>query len=251
MESRIFSQIRENAKEAATPSGDYVPVEPPIDEFLLRQFEITNPRWLDENRWTVDETLSGIQQGGVETLAWYTSFRSAHVWGIFIRRSAIKGLTYQFATKTGELPQHCLRAAYKVLYRHELFHFQVDCAYLKLDELAAAHSLSGDDPYLQSRKSNKPWDDLEEALANARSLYRTRRPFRSELTRILKTSPHGYRDFGKYRSKQDFMAGVDQLLSQPHAGLRSNPGLHGISALVDLEDSILNGQHVPVYLVNS
>ena len=251
MESRIFSQVRGNVKETATFSGDFVPVEPPIDEFLLRQFEITNPRWLDENRWTADETLSGIQQGGVETLAWYTSFRSNQVWGIFIRRSAIKGLTYQFATKTGELPQHCLRAAYEVLYVHELFHFQVDCAYLKLDELAAAHSLSGDDPYLQSRLMNKPWDDLEEALANARSLYKTRRPFRSELTRISKTSPRGYRDFGKYRYKQDFMAGVDQLLSQPRAGLRSNAGLHGISALVDLEDSILNGQHVPVYLVNS
>ena len=44
---------------------------------------------------------------------------------------------------------------------------------------------------------------------------------------------------------------VDQLISQPHASLRNNPGLHGIRALVDLEDSILNGQHVPVYLVNS
>ena len=251
MESRIYSQIRGNAKEVAAFSGDYVPVEPPIDEFLLRQFEKIDPRWLDENHWIAEEALGEIKQSGIDVLAWYTSFRRSQVWGIFIRRSAIKGLTYQFATKTGELPQHCLRAAYEVLYSHELFHFQVDCAYLKLDELAAAHSLSGVDPYLQSRMMNKPWDDLEEALANARSLYRTRRPFRSELTRILKTSPHGYRDFGKYRSKQDFMAGVDQLLSQPHAGLRSNPGLHGISALVDLEDSILNGQHVPVYLVNS
>jgi hypothetical protein len=98
---------------------------------------------------------------------------------------------------------------------------------------------------------NKPWDDLEEALANARSLYKTRLPFKTELKRILKTSPHGYRDFAKYRSKIDFMAAVDQLISQPHAGLRSNPGLHGIRALVDLDDSILNGQHVPVYLVNS
>ena len=251
MESRIFSQIRGNAKEAATFSGDFVPVDPPIDEFLLRQFETIDPRWLDENHWIAEEALGEIKQSGIDVLAWYTSFRSNQVWGIFIRRSAIKGLTYQFATKTGELPQHCLRAAYEVLYVHELFHFQVDCAYLKLDELAAAHSLSGDDPYLQSRLMNKPWDDLEEALANARSLYKTRRPFRSELTRILKTSPRGYRDFGKYRSKQDFMAGVDQLLSQPRAGLRSNAGLHGISALVDLEDSILNGHHVPVYLVNS
>jgi len=251
MESRIFSQLRGNAKEAATFSSDYVPVEPPIDEFLLRQFEAIDPRWLDENHWAAEETLSGVRQGGIETLAWYTSFRSSQVWGIFICRSAIKGFTYQFATKTGELPQHCLRAAYEVLCGHELFHFQVDCAYLKLNELTAAHSLSGDDPYLQSRKMNKPWDDLEEALANARSLYKTRHPFKAELTRILKTSPHGYRDFGKYRSKKDFFAAVDQLISQPHESLRNNPGLHGIRALVDLEDSILNGQHVPVYLVNS
>jgi hypothetical protein len=251
MESRIFSQVRGAADAAAITSNDYVPVEQPIDEFILRQFEITNPRWLDENRWAAEETLSGIQQGGIETLAWYTSFRSSHVWGIFIRRSAIRGFTYQFATKTGEPLQQCLRAASKALYRHELFHFQVDCAYLKLDELAAAHSLSGDDPYLQSRNMNKPWDDLEEALANARSLYKTRHPFKTELTRILKTSPHGYRDFGKYRSKKEFFAAVDQLISQPHASLRNNPGLHGIRALVDLEDSILNGQHVPVYLVNS
>jgi hypothetical protein len=251
MESRIFSQVRGNAKEAATFSGDYVPVEPPIDEFLLRQFETIDPRWLDENHWIAEEALGEIRQSGIDVLAWYTSFRSNQVWGIFIRRSAIKGLTYQFATKTGELPQHCLRAAYEVLYGHELFHFQVDCAYLKLDELAAAHSLSGDNPYLQSRKMNKPWDDLEEGLANARSLYKTRHPFKAELTRILKTSPHGYRDFGKYRSKKDFFAAVDQLISQPDASLRSSPGLHGIRALVDLEDSILNGQHVPVYLVNS
>ena len=103
MESRIFSQVRGAADAAAITSNDYVPVEQPIDEFILRQFEITNPRWLDENRWAAEETLSGIQQGGIETLAWYTSFRSSHVWGIFIRRSAIRGFTYQFATKTGNL----------------------------------------------------------------------------------------------------------------------------------------------------
>ena len=251
MESRIFSQIRGNALEAATFSGDYVPVDPPIDEFLLRQFETIDPRWLDENHWIAEEALGEIRQSGIDVLAWYKSFRSNQVWGIFIRRSAITGLTYQFATKTGELPQHCLRAAYEVLYGHELFHFQVDCAYLKINELTAAHSLSGDDPYLQSRKMNKPWDDLEEALANARSLYKTRRPFKTELSRILKTSPHGYRDFAKYQSKKDFFAAIDQLISQPHASLRTNPGLHGIRALVDLEDSILNGQHVPVFLVNS
>jgi len=85
MESRIFSQVRGNAKEAATFSSDYVPVEPPIDEFLLRQFEAIDPRWLDENHWAAEETLSGIRQGGIETLAWYTSFRSNQVWGIFIR----------------------------------------------------------------------------------------------------------------------------------------------------------------------
>ena len=251
MESRIFSQVRGAADAAAITSNDYVPVEQPIDEFILRQFEITNPRWLDENRWAAEETLSRIQQGGIETLAWYTSFRSSHVWGIFIRRSAIRGFTYQFATKTGEPLQQCLRAASKVLYRHELFHFQVDCAYLKLDELAIAHSLTGPDSYQQSRSMNKPWDDLEEALANARSLHKTSRPFKTELSRILKTSPHGYRDFGKYRSKSDFMAGLDQLMSHPDSNLRKQPGVHGIGVLVDLKDSILNGQHVPIYLVNS
>ena len=99
MESRIFSQIRGNAKEAATFSGDFVPVDPPIDEFLLRLFETIDPRWLDENHWIAEEVLGEIKQSGIDVLAWYTSFRSNQIWGIFIRRSAIKGLTYQFATK--------------------------------------------------------------------------------------------------------------------------------------------------------
>lgn len=251
MESRIFSQVRGSGNEATTSSADYVPVEPPIDEFLLRQFETTDARWLDENRWTAEEMLGGIKQEGIDILAWYTSFRSSRNWGIFIRRYAIKGFAHQFATKTGQPLQHCLRAAYEVLYGHELFHFQVDCGYLKLDELASAHSLTGSGSYQKSRILNKPWDDLEEALANARSLHKTRRPFKSELTQIFNTSPHGYRDFGQYRSKLDFMAALDQLMSQPDSNLRKQPGIHGIGVLVDLEDSVLNGQHVPVYLLNT
>jgi len=251
MESRIFSQIRDFPDDGLTDPRGYSAVELPIDEFLLSEFGEMDSRWIDQNRRMGEETLGEIERSGIDVLAWYSSFRHHTVWGIFIRRYAIKGFAYQFAIKTGQPLQHCLRAAYEVLYGHELFHFQVDCGYLKLDELASAHSLTGSGSYQKSRIQNKPWDDLEEALANARSLHKTRRPFKSELTRIFNTSPHGYRDFSQYRSKLDFMAALDRLMSQPDSNLRKQPVIHGIGVLVDLEDSILNGQHVPVYLLNT
>ena len=251
MESRIFSRIRDFPDDGLIDPRGYSLVELPIGEFLLSEFGEMDSRWIDENRRMGEETLGEIERSGIDVLAWYSSFRHHTVWGIFIRRSAIKGFAYQFATKTGEPLQHCLRAAYKVLYRHELFHFQVDCGYLKLDELASAHSLTGSGSYQKSRIQNKPWDDLEEALANARTLYKTRGIFKPELARIFKNSPHGYRDFGQYRLKIDFMPALDQLMSQPDSNLRKQPGIHGIGVLVDLEDSVLNGQHVPVYLLDT
>ena len=251
MESRIFSRIRDFPDDGLIDPRGYSLVELPIGEFLLSEFGEMDSRWIDENRRIGEETLGEIERSGIDVLAWYSSFRHHTVWGIFIRRSAIKGFAYQFVTKTGQPLQHCLRAAYEVLYGHELLHFQVDCGYLKLDELVAAHSLSGSDPYLQSRDLNQPWDDLEEALANARTLYKTRGLFKPELARILKNSPHGYRDFGQYRFKIDFMAALDRLMLQPNSKLRGQPGIHGVGVLIDLEDSILNGQHVPVYLLNT
>lgn len=228
----------------------------PLESFLADFI----PAWRAKSR----EELLGAgrvagemnENRGIDQLAFYRSFRHGPGWGIHIKRHGILGLAHHIvSTSSKSTPvQRSIKAAYKILYQHELFHFQVDCAYHKLEtagrpSIDESRLVGNDSLYLQSRGPSDWYDPLEEALANARAIRDTKMEYRSSVARFMKKSPTGYRDFGQFSSKQAFFNGLDSLFNLTESGLDRAATYRGIGALVDLQDEMLNDQHVPVYLI--
>jgi len=244
--------IREPEPELAGEVLVTLPLESFLAEFI--------PAWRTESR----EELVGAgreadelnRNRGIDQLAYYRSFRHGPGWGIHIKRHGIIGLAHHIVSSSSKSTpvQRSIKAAYKILYQHELFHFQVDCAYLKLETAGRSsideqlvignHSL-----YLQSRIPSDGYDPLEEALANARAIRDTKTEYKSSVGSFMKKSPPGYRDFGRFSSKQAFFNGLDSLFNLTESGLDRSATYRGIGTLVDLDDETLNGHHVPVYLI--
>ena len=225
----------------------------PRDEFLRENI----PEWT-ENFGTALEISSRSsqeqwRQRGIEALAEYRSFRHGNKWGIVIRRSGVRGLGHRLHLETGLPLNRCLKAAFRALYEHELFHFQVDCGYLRLESvgiqsIGAKERTGYGDLYGLSRKLFQPWDQLEEALANARSISRSKREFRAALKSAFQECPPGYRDFGQFRTGAAFQKGLDALFNLSEPILDRKVAASGVGRVIDPNDSEINGQHVPVYL---
>lgn len=229
----------------------------PLESFLADFI----PAWRVESR----EELVGAgrrvagemnENRGIDQLAFYRSFRHGPGWGIHIKRHGILGLAHHIvSTSSKSTPvQRSIKAAYKILYQHELFHFQVDCAFHKLETAGRSSidvsRLRGKDSlYRQSRGPSDWYDPLEEALANARAIRDTKTEYKQSVASFMKKSPTGYRDFGQFSSKQAFFNGLDSLFNLTESGLDRAATYRGIGTLVDLDDDILNGRHVPVYLI--
>ena len=242
--------------EPAPELAGEVLVTLPLESFLAEFI----PTWRTESR----EELVGAggeadelnRNSGIDQLAYYRSFRHGQGWGIHIKRHGILGLAHHIVSSSSKSTpvQRSIKAAYKILYQHELFHFQVDCAYHKL-ETAGRSSIDeqlvvGDQSlYLQSHITPDGYDRLEEALANARAIRDTKTEYKSSVASFMKKSPPGYRDFDRFSSKRAFFEGLDSLFNLMESGLGRSATYRGIGTLVDLDDEILNDHHVPVYLI--
>lgn len=225
----------------------------PRDEFLRDHI----PEWSDGHPETLERwgtmARQETQGRGFEALAWYQSFRTGHKWGIVIRRAGVRGLGHHLQSSTGQSVSRSLKAAFRALYEHELFHFQVDCGYLKLEtagqvSIDSYDPASGSSPYMVSRNIHLPWDHLEEALANLRAVKEAKKEFRPALKSFMSDSPPGYRDFAKFASGPSQRKALDALFNLTETSIDRKPLVTGIGRVIDLRDPVLNGNHVPVYL---
>lgn len=118
-------------------------------------------------------SLAAVNDGGVEILAHYKSFRYLHAppypgyWGIFINGSGIR-LTGNFLNNyylgKDSFPSY-LYSALLFLYRHELFHFNFDKWVLSHEEIRGGGIY---DRYLEDvyRPYRSSIENFEETLAN-------------------------------------------------------------------------------------
>ena len=226
----------------ATPGRTLV--SHPVSAVLDREFE----EWRSADRLvSIGESVAlEIRGGGVETLAHYTSFRAGAHWGIYIKRQGILGVAAHLTA--GTQTKRAIKLAYKALYHHELFHFRVDCAYLKLEN--ALKNLAPEVALQQEHQSKHgAYDQLEEALANAYAIRRAKESAtKSSLSKLFKNSPPGYKDFGKFLPDEAFRDGLSHLIGASGTDLERQSDVSGLGLLVDFNDSEINGFHVPVYL---
>ena len=194
------------------------------------------------------------RQRGLDILAFYKSFRDGTDWGIHIRRVGILGVAHHLHSVSGLPVQRSIKAAYRLLFEHELFHFQVDCGYFKLETAGRPDLKIGDlpsakGPYHVSRSVMTPWDPLEEALANARAIHRSKPEFKSAARDFLKGLPPGYRDFARFSKIKDFRNGLGAVFNLTSKSLERPALATGLGSVIDLDDRELNGLFVPVYLI--
>jgi len=248
------------------PEPDMRLIEGDVDT-ALREFV---PAWTTSTFHDVEIQAGRAREvnrsEGADMLATYRSFRRGGPWGITIKRSGIYGIAgilHQTSSLKIE-PKHLIKTAYRLLYAHERFHFQVDCAFLTLELSVNGLSNTFDPMHGYNLYDTKAahfagYDRLEEALANARAL----RYVNKELTKVgkgpdrknllphiedlLRNSPEGYRDFEVFSSKNKFFAGLDALVT-PGTELHRTPLASGFSRLVDLNNSRINGGFVPTYI---
>lgn len=226
----------------------------PRDAFLaeyIEEWRTAEPGQLQRMGRLVE---AEARQRGLDILAFYKSFRDGSDWGIHIRRIGIVGVAHHLHSFSGLSVQRSIKAAYRLLFEHELFHFQVDCGYFKLEtagrpDIKIVDLMSTKGPYRVSRSVMTPWDPLEEALANARAIHRAKPEFKAAARNFLKGLPPGYRDFGGFSKAKDFRNGLDALFNLTSKSLERTALTTGLGSLIDLDDRELNGFFVPVYLI--
>jgi hypothetical protein len=140
-----------------------------------------------------DETERRIREYGLEAVAIYVPFHYTSDWGIYIFEERLNALSYIVSKRLNlhfeDSFLHCERA----VREHESFHFQVEyCG-------TVAETILRRRLYASYRERFKPYNEDEEAIANAAML--TSKPvinIRQELERLCNISPPGYRDYSKY-----------------------------------------------------
>jgi mRNA-degrading endonuclease RelE of RelBE toxin-antitoxin system len=192
---------------------------------------------------SMDIEIEGeISNTGLDALAWYRSFHyGPKDWGIYFRED---GLYFVAHRVLGAIPgmdfPYRVQLAFRLLLRHEYFHFLTDLAatFLELEQ--------GQHVYLTYRREHQPWNDLEEALANA---YAQRGKFpvgiRACFQAFMKRQPSGYRDFERYRAPGNFIDAVQELGAQ----LTDNPLPVIRELLFDFDGTVAVPWDIPFYVV--
>lgn len=170
-----------------------------------------------------------------DVLAFYWSFRNQHhhpftrstPWGIFVIAEGRMLLESFFASQRSSLSAPVRsQVAWDMLVSHELFHFQIDVATLRLETAIHRVEKVWKPLYLQNRQRSHPrrsanrlgYDPLEEALANAFTLWRAPRAHRALMRTFMRRQPPGYRDFARVSrtgaKAHLFDHHVDQIMSE-------------------------------------
>jgi hypothetical protein len=141
-----------------------------------------------------------LREEGAEGFGWYQPF---HVWdeanwGIYLHEKRLIGLALVLVEDGIPDFFKAIRIAFGKVYRHELFHAQVEASasWLEMTSLAPRYRTYSKKVY---KKKQFTSDWREEALANFEAMQRVREKHGDNAFRILKEllelSPPGYRDW--------------------------------------------------------
>lgn len=257
------AELRGNPKDRVTAvaGGTRGPTLPPVPPGTGQSWPIgpNGPDWRRERILPPD------------ALAFYWSFRNRYAhpflpgapWGIFVFESSIEYLASFFDSVTaGGSPDDLRQLALEVLVAHELFHFQVDLAARRMEELV--RRVEGRRfPLYERHRKHCPrrvltgYDPLEEALANAFALSRVDRSLRRPTRAFMRRQPEGYRDFGLVSRSRgggtEFGRRIDQLMTEM-AHFKGIPGgivrIDRLGGLRHDDDHVYNGEDVPVWMLH-
>lgn len=212
------------------------------------------------------EDVEGVSRRGLDHLAWYLSFHfDRRSWGIYITE---RGLHHVASFLPGGLdPLFRLQCAFDCLHAHEYFHFLVDIATTAI-ELPVRSDLYR--PYVRACKvKSPPYNELEEALANAHAISPISRQasgLRAGVRAFMAQQPSGYRDHASVSGKDADRVALERLVSQvldPSDGLglpdeailvlealaNAEPALPLAELLFDRRGRVISPADVPIYVV--
>jgi hypothetical protein len=186
----------------------------------------------------------------VEVVAFYRSFHRARYWGIYVDVDTLQDVAVRmFGGLRGQFTDcDLLRLALGKVFQHELFHYRTDMAAVPMEFIAQSPV------YLPYRNTPR---NLEEALANAYAWHRLRsvrlnrhgsslpapvRAWLPHLEQYMNSQPSGYRDWGRYRKRADFEAGLRRLASAMLTAAGRSGAQHA-----PFENLFPRGGTVPVY----
>lgn len=178
-----------------------------------------------------------------DALAWYLTFRSSGLWGVFITRRGLLHVA-TFMVRCGVQPRKAYEYAHYMLQNHETAHFLIDRAVLTLELNAAL--LSGGRPpkyWIDYHRRHRPYSDLEEAICNAYAYRMADTTAKRYLKRFMERQPHGYSDFAMgmtvaTHNSPSFQQAESQLLSdyqveKQSEGKKRVIGLHSLMQYTD------------------
>lgn len=186
-------------------------------------------------------------EGRIDLLAWYSTFRLREPWGIYIREHGIQRIACKLNRPGRDSGRDLRQAAATFLYLHEYAHFLFDVATSALERAVGAELY---EPHRREIRWGQPgWHLVEESLCNAFAYQRVSLGSRKQaLRRYLRRGPIGYRDFESYLGTPNFNAGVEAFLGEVlHGSGGEGPGLRALFA--DTGKPPVGPSMVPVYLV--
>jgi len=220
--------------------------------FSGRDGELSSGLALEDDPDLMDEIGSNIGRGAPsqkadvldvasrrpEVCAWYQPMHYyGMAWGIFLKDDCLRQIAVDVArwVPSGYRPwvvaPQLLRVAFSSLFLHEAYHHKTEAHAVRLmvAERTPCYRSYRNRVYLPAARS-KTTGSLEEALANADSLFRmTKVPYResspvheaalSYLRWRFPLDPPGYRDAPRYYRAADFEAGQNILKSQVQEGV--------------------------------
>ena len=234
--------------------------EPEIDRPLASgTAKIPQPLWDSENS---DPNQQGRQSNvlaeaatlGFDVLAWYQTFRSGSIWGVYVREDAVVGLARELGRSGSQLGRVALLdAALNILFGHEYFHFLVDHG------ASVMERMTGNDLWLPWRESVGPFPPnysfREEGLANAHAYRSWKTRGLAKATRdFLRRSPEGYRDWPQYLKEPAWTSGLRSVVSEIYSSgiVKADAGsipLWGAEALIDEFQRTVAPVDVPLWVV--
>jgi len=173
--------------------------------------------------------------GGVvpppDALAFYLEYHyfwTENLWGIYLKADGVLWLAYHLKSRQTQMScEAAILASRRFLYRHELWHHNVECFATRLEVTHRRPLYKGHFESLYQRTAGSD-DCLEESLANAYAFRETIRSFKSAppetrrdieaaLTLYIKDSPPGYRRGLEFRTDRDWEDGTGSFAEENHA----------------------------------
>lgn len=199
-----------------------------------------------------ESVLGGVCEGGIETIAFYKSFRFVNSypakgrWGIFFIKPVAINLIREASFDTNQTISAAFEAVARLIYVHELYHYKVDASCLQREAVSLKPTYVPYRKYVNSLHISQWW---EEAIANYYGYnsvnndtqsYQCHPKMKEFLYDMIKNSPGAYA-YGVNKSGHNLYREhlSDQLMSIYPAITRSSSGLQMPSKLA-LQTMLIN-----------